>query len=429
MYRRILVDVTRTVDGVHHTGIQRVVRVLFRSLSDLAPEMDLEVIPVQLTRRGAVRLPGLPPHALETGSHALAPEADGGRRGTWRQRLMASTRAILWARAETDRAAAFVLATARGVFAVGRCMRAWIWDYVFTRPMRCRPGDVLLLPDAAWQIDPWPTVAQVKAAGGRVAAIWYDLVPLTHPQHFHPSLPPLFEAYLRRLLEDADLLFPISKTVLGQIEAYASERECRCPALVSIWPALPEPAPPPVNPRPSLAQREGRPLVVMVATVEPRKGHALLIDASEMLWATGFDFDLLMAGRIAWRAEELRTRLNTHPEKDRRLFHFEDLSDGEVTWLLQRARVAVQASLAEGYGLPVIEAAILGCPVVCSDIPVFREIAPPGTVMFSPRTGIALAAALESHVAPAPALRSPSIPRPMTPEAYARAVLRHVMAL
>jgi glycosyltransferase involved in cell wall biosynthesis len=428
MTRRILIDVTRTADGIHHTGIQRVVRVLYQSLSDLAPDLDLEVIPVQLTKRGAVRLPGLPPHALEARPDGSAAGSLTGQPGARTQRLLGSARAMLWSRAERSSWAAAALGTARFVFAVGRRIRAFVRDRLQTRPMRCGPEDILLLPDAAWQIDPWPTIGQVKAAGGKVVAIWYDLIPLQHPDHFHPSLPPLFEAYFRRLLAEADLLLPISRTVLEEIQVRAAAWDSRAPALAWAWPALPAPAPPPATPRPVLAAREGRPTVVMVATVEPRKGHALVLDACEALWAGGLDFDLVLAGRIAWRAEDLRARINAHPEKDARLFHLDDLSDGEIGWLLRRARVAVQASLAEGYGLPIVEAAMLGCPVICSDIPVFREIAPPGAVVFAPRTGPDFAAALAPYLDPHPRPRPAAIPRPVTPEDYARAILTHISA-
>ncbi|MDZ4093337.1 MAG: glycosyltransferase, partial [Paracoccaceae bacterium] len=51
-----------------------------------------------------------------------------------------------------------------------------------------------------------------------------------------------------------------------------------------------------------------------------------------------------------------------------------DLADGAVAALLNGAEALLFPSLAEGYGLPLVEAAALGVPVVCSDLPVFREI-------------------------------------------------------
>ena len=50
-----------------------------------------------------------------------------------------------------------------------------------------------------------------------------------------------------------------------------------------------------------------------------------------------------------------------------------DLSDGAVSALLQRSDGLLFPSHAEGFGLPPAEAALLGIPVVCADLPVYRE--------------------------------------------------------
>lgn len=51
-------------------------------------------------------------------------------------------------------------------------------------------------------------------------------------------------------------------------------------------------------------------------------------------------------------------------------------SDEDYRQLLHTAAALLTASREEGYGLPVVEAQSAGCPVVLSDIPIFREIAP-----------------------------------------------------
>ncbi|MBB5631960.1 glycosyltransferase involved in cell wall biosynthesis [Cryobacterium mesophilum] len=60
------------------------------------------------------------------------------------------------------------------------------------------------------------------------------------------------------------------------------------------------------------------------------------------------------------------------------------VTDEEYARLLSRATALVTASFEEGFGIPVIEALAMGTPVVCSDIPVFREVAGPGAVYFDP---------------------------------------------
>jgi glycosyltransferase involved in cell wall biosynthesis len=50
------------------------------------------------------------------------------------------------------------------------------------------------------------------------------------------------------------------------------------------------------------------------------------------------------------------------------------LSDAQLQWCYRQCRLLLAPSITEGFGLPIAEALLAGCPVVCSDIPAFREI-------------------------------------------------------
>ncbi|MGL5114617.1 MAG: glycosyltransferase, partial [Beijerinckiaceae bacterium] len=132
------------------------------------------------------------------------------------------------------------------------------------------------------------------------------------------------------------------------------------------------------------------PTLFMLSTLEPRKGHALLLDAAEKLWAEGHRFNLLIAGRIGWKVQSLIQRLGASPQRGKKLFVRHDLSDAEVAYGLSHASCLVLPSQAEGLGLPILEAEQYGCPVVCTDLPVFREVAGPDTRFFAPYTSEAL---------------------------------------
>jgi glycosyltransferase involved in cell wall biosynthesis len=70
--------------------------------------------------------------------------------------------------------------------------------------------------------------------------------------------------------------------------------------------------------------------------------------------------------------------------------------DAEVPALVADARVLVQPSFAEGFGLPVIEAQAAGTPVACSDIPALREAAGDAAVFFDPHDISSIADALNT---------------------------------
>jgi glycosyltransferase involved in cell wall biosynthesis len=59
---------------------------------------------------------------------------------------------------------------------------------------------------------------------------------------------------------------------------------------------------------------------------------------------------------------------------DERVHFLEGLSEPELQWCYGRCEALVTPSITEGFGLPVAEALLAGCRVVCSDIPAFREV-------------------------------------------------------
>jgi glycosyltransferase involved in cell wall biosynthesis len=82
---------------------------------------------------------------------------------------------------------------------------------------------------------------------------------------------------------------------------------------------------------------------------------------------------LVVCGRLGWVGEGVRRELARAREAGW-LVHVEHASDAALRALYARARVVVLPSWYEGFGLPALEAAAQGAPVVASDLPVLREI-------------------------------------------------------
>lgn len=121
---------------------------------------------------------------------------------------------------------------------------------------------------------------------------------------------------------------------------------------------------------------EGAPenFILAVGTVEPRKGYARLVDLVEN--APDGAPPVVLVGRPGWgdivgAIEELAAR---RPE---RFVWLRGLDDAGLRWLNRRAACFLSLSLAEGFNMPLVESAISGRPVVCSDLPVHRVVAPP----------------------------------------------------
>ena len=60
---------------------------------------------------------------------------------------------------------------------------------------------------------------------------------------------------------------------------------------------------------------------------------------------------------------------------DNKVFFAGSLKLEQIFYLYKRAVFSINVSLLEGFGLPVLESLAMSCPVVCSDIPAYKEIA------------------------------------------------------
>ena len=119
----------------------------------------------------------------------------------------------------------------------------------------------------------------------------------------------------------------------------------------------------------------GHTTFLMVGTLEPRKGHALVLDAFEQLWRDGLELNLVIIGKQGWMVDELVERLRSHPQRGERLLWLQGVSDEQLEVIYARSHCLIAASEGEGFGLPLVEAAARGLPIVARDIPVFREVA------------------------------------------------------
>ena len=113
---------------------------------------------------------------------------------------------------------------------------------------------------------------------------------------------------------------------------------------------------------------------LFVGTVEPRKNPETLLAAWRALRARLPEPPaLVVCGRIGWVGDGVRRELARSREAGW-LVHLEYAPDAALAALYRRALVVALPSWYEGFGLPALEAAALGAPVVASDLPVLREV-------------------------------------------------------
>lgn len=317
--RRLLVDVSLIAKTDARTGIQRVVRGVWFSLLEYAGEIEL--VPVVASRH--------------RGYSALQYSDDGSFEG---------------AAASAE-------------------------------PVDVRQGDIFLgldlsahlLPVHTRQIEHW------KALGVTIAVVCYDLLPKTHPQFFTSRTRTQFNHWIEWVLRTADMIFGISDDVLAQIKAQtAGLQDANPPKLHKLFLGgdLLESAPSigvRASDRALINLVKSRTAVLMVGTIEPRKGYSVALDAFEKLWANQVACHLVIVGKMGWKSRSLISRLRNHPQRGKQLHWVEGASDEVLDEMYQSCRGLLVTAHAEGYCLPVVEAARHGLPVLARDIAVLRE--------------------------------------------------------
>ena len=252
-------------------------------------------------------------------------------------------------------------------------------------PIEVRAGDMFLGLDLLMHITNQneDVLMDYRERGCAVYFVVYDLLPVLRPDAFPPGSESGFAAWLHTIAKVSDGLLCISRAVAdelaGWIEANPVPRLDRLHlGYFHLGADIDASAPSfglPAGADQILAQVAARPSLLMVGTVEPRKAHTQALAAFDLLWQQGGDANLVIVGKQGWMMEELAQRMRSHPEAGQRLFWLPGVSDEMLLKLYQASAGLLAASEGEGFGLPLIEAAQYGLPIVARGLPVFREVA------------------------------------------------------
>ena len=265
-------------------------------------------------------------------------------------------------------------------------------------------GDIFLGLDLHFNIDQDHEYffAKARQAGAQVYFVVYDLLPLLLKDTFTPELVEKYGNWLRVVSQQHGAVC-ISRAVAAELKTWVAHSHPSAAQNLKIdWfhlgadieNSLPS-AGLPEDAAQLLQQFAANPSFLAVGTLEPRKRHGQMLDAFEQLWAQHVAANLIIVGKPGWLTEALTTRLSTHPQLGRQLFWVQSASDEYLEKIYASASCLIAASEAEGFGLPLIEAARHGLPIIARDIPVFREVAQDHALYFAGDEGAALAAAVQ----------------------------------
>ena len=195
----------------------------------------------------------------------------------------------------------------------------------------------------------------------------HDLFPITNPKWFRKISAVSFKITLARAVKDGHTFLCNSKytqkCLLG-IFPNAITRVLYCntqqsdliPCKQCTWCGL----------EPDFLKE----YLISVSTIEPRKNYSVLIE-SWNLAKSNTDQNLVIVGTYGWKSKRVLRKIQKSSPS---VIHINDVCDYGVRSLISNASAYVSVSLDEGFNFPAMDAALLGKPLIISDIPVHREL-------------------------------------------------------
>lgn len=231
--------------------------------------------------------------------------------------------------------------------------------------------------DAHWR---WIRKRQLKPV-----YLLHDLIPITNPDVTTAHKSARHRGRVVSAIANAAGLVVNSQTTAKALTGFARKSALPMPPmLVSLIASGP-------LPRVRRHPVRKKTLFLSIGTVEHRKNPLLLLRVwSELLDRMGDATPrLVLAGSLGQGSEEVLRVLAGNPALAEVVSIRSDLDDHGMARLLAQSRAVLLPSLAEGYGIPLVEALERGVPVIGSNLESFRELSQGISTLLDPTDHLA----------------------------------------
>jgi glycosyltransferase involved in cell wall biosynthesis len=242
-------------------------------------------------------------------------------------------------------------------------------DIALGPPIEFRPDDLLICAGAGWVYNDIDRIATLRRnTDCRFVLICYDIIPLMFPHYFKELDVELLRVYFNAAFPIADLVVFISRTAEADTRSYCAAHgiPLRATAICSLGANAGAIAP---AERLPVGLEPGR-YALMVGTIEPRKGHRMVLTIWNDLLVSGIPqrarFKLAFAGREGGMVGDLMLDLRKTCEVTDSLQVVTDADDATLALLYRHAAFCLLPSRYEGFGLPAVEAFFHGKAVLAS---------------------------------------------------------------
>jgi glycosyltransferase involved in cell wall biosynthesis len=212
----------------------------------------------------------------------------------------------------------------------------------------------------------------------------HDLLPIDMPQYFWPKEPGRHAQRLDNIRRLGGRVIVASNSVAERLTKYFEERNYRPPILKATLPVSPVF----YAPRQLDRRLSSRPYFIVCGTIEPRKNHVFLLNLWRELAKQSSEIPaLVVVGKRGWNSETAVDMLERSPSLARTVVEVSGLTTPGLKRLMDNAVALLAPSIAEGFGLPIAEAAAAGLPVIASQIDPFKEFPAANVTLIDPLNG------------------------------------------
>jgi glycosyltransferase involved in cell wall biosynthesis len=218
----------------------------------------------------------------------------------------------------------------------------------------------------------YPTPLNRGAYHCPIVVTLHDLYPYDVPENFGFPKVLFNRLVLQQCLRAVDAIACVSESTLARLEG-VEPRLALAKAIVIYNSVERQPC---VSTSGPLPRWKGEPFLLCVAQHRRNKNILFLLQVFERLLSARRIADgtrLVIVGIPGPETNAIHRFLAEAKISDQVVL-LNGLSEDQLQWCYRNSQLLLAPSLAEGFGLPVAEALLAGCPVICSDIPAFREL-------------------------------------------------------
>jgi glycosyltransferase involved in cell wall biosynthesis len=245
------------------------------------------------------------------------------------------------------------------------------------------PGDILFAPGFWYDNDP-QIYRSLQSRGVRMIGLVHDILPITHPQYYETPARDIHYTSLREAFYHFDAFLCISNCTRSALQEFGIRNGLPIRPVVTVYNGFDGLSGARTvlenggggqwrNDLSRLFEPEVKPLI-MVGTIEPKKGHIRIIEALEKLWQDGYKRPLVIIGRRGWMYDSIVRKIHTSKFYGSKLNWFSDLSDADLAYAYSRCHALIFASIAEGFGIPMVEASCFRKPTLALRTSIAEEI-------------------------------------------------------